>query len=364
MVRLSRLDRWVITVISFLLLAVAVIAHRGQSPQSVYHIAYLYPALGDKQNIWLVPWDNRTAARPITQSSRGVYDFDVHPDGRSLIFAERNEATTTDLKRVTIANGSVQTLLDCAAQKADCKNPTIHPDGRLLAYERSEQNLANRYGAVRIWLLDLDTLATQPLFSDSQIIGHSPVWSADGRKIAFLTTDLLRQGVMVYDLAAADGAPSMKLIPTQHNSMGALSPGGDKIAYFDIAEGQPHIFIADLQTNRIIPISAASKEADSAFSWHPHQDQLAIVRGRSGKRGGQIDLLDVMSQTTMPLLIDEDYTASEIRWDADGQRLLIERYLHGQGFRPQIWVWDMASKRLSLAADEAFLGQWVIPRDR
>lgn len=362
MARFSRLDKWVALFSGLSLAAVAALIYWDNAQRPPAQIAYLYPALAPTQDIWLAPFDNPSAARRLTQSARGIYDFDVHPDGQSIVYAERNNATTTDLKRVHIATGATQTLLDCAAQAADCKNPAIHPQGRLLAYERSEQGANNRYGAVRIWLLDLDNLATHPLFADSQIIGHSPVWSADGRKIAFLTTDALRPGIIIYDLNPPQSAPAMKLVSTQYNTMGALSPRGDKLAYFDIANGAPQIFIVDLQTNQVAPIAQTALQ-DTALSWHPQTDQLAIARQVSAETGHRLYRLDVLSGALTPLFLDDGYTILEIAWDTHGEHLIVGGYPSGEGrFRPQIWVWSATTNELALIADEAFLAKWVVAK--
>src|SRR5215813_11144491 len=82
-----------------------------------------------------------------------------------------------------MATGASRLLYNC---NAVCINLTWRPDGGAVAFQKVELNesIGTGPGAPRIWLFDLSTNTTQPLFSDNQKIGDSPRWSPDGTRLA------------------------------------------------------------------------------------------------------------------------------------------------------------------------------------
>ncbi|MCA9905125.1 MAG: PD40 domain-containing protein, partial [Anaerolineae bacterium] len=122
-------------------------------------VAYLAPADASPLNVWMATPGEANSEQQITNSTGGIYDFSISPDGQFLAFSETNSSTgTEDIKLIDLETGSLRQLTNCV--DASCTNPTWRPDGRMLAYERIEYN--SDFGSVgasptRVWLLDLSS---------------------------------------------------------------------------------------------------------------------------------------------------------------------------------------------------------------
>ncbi|MBI1257526.1 MAG: hypothetical protein GC204_08650 [Chloroflexi bacterium] len=331
-------------------------------------VAYLAPADGAAQNLWLVDPAAADDAQQITHSADGIYDYAVSPDGTQIAYAEKNNGTgTADLMLLDLASGAVSSLTHC--QTAMCTTPVWRPDGQMIAYERAENDPQFGSSPARIWLLDLSVtpLATRPLFSDGQTLGYGAQWSADGSRISLL--DSGSSSLKVYDF----NTQKTVSIPTQNGSPGLLSPDGTRLLYpdmtFDASGGaRTTLKSALVDTGEVSLISEAEGDTnDQVGEWSPDGTQIAIGRQQNTAANGlQIDLLDLRSEQTTPLTSDPRYSNTSFSWDPTGKQLVIYRFpLLGEDMkpdpmaRPQIWTLDVASGALAKLADNAFMPNWV-----
>lgn len=334
-------------------------------------IAYLHPA-DAVPNIWLVDLDDPDSAEQLTDSPAGIFDFAVSPDGTQIAFAERNPVTqTSDIKLIDLETGGLRQLTNCA--DADCTTPVWRPDGSVIAYQRVDFNSEfDNVGIspTRVWVIDLTTspATTRPLFSDLQILGYSPQWSADGQRIAVYNRD---EGILVYDFSD----DSIAVVPSNSGSNGALSPDGTQVVFAQIViqEGQParsYLRLADLAEQSIDPLSEPGAPLqDERVVWRPDGQQLAIARRYQDDRwtrGYQIFLMDPDDGSVDQLTDDSRYANGFFSWDPTGAMLVVQRFpeLDADGNpntagRPEIWSLDVASRDLTRLADNAFHPRWV-----
>lgn len=336
-------------------------------------VAYLAPSDGVPQNVWIADPADPASAAQITFSSSGVSTYDVSPDGTRLAFAERNTATGgSDMKLIDLESGVLQQITNCP--DSDCDSPVWRPDGGIIAYHRTDFNSGLTdvgVGVTRVWLIDLSTTppSTRPLFPDSQILGYSPIWSADGNRIAVF--DNSRGGILVYDFR--DG--STAFIATRSGGSDiSISPDGASVVYPNLIiennMARSHLQLADLTTNQISDLSSPAEPLDDATTaWSPDGRSLAIARRYLDDRftlGKQLYLMNVDDRTVRPLVIDERYFSGYFSWDPQGERLVIQRFpqltedgqTNNDG-RPEIWTYDVQSNTLVLVASNAYLPDWV-----
>jgi len=336
-------------------------------------VAYLYPATGSPQNIWIARPGDPASARQVTFSPSGVFDFSVSPDGSQIAFSAINSATgATDIMLLDLASGGLTQLTNC--ESATCTGPVWRPDGKTIAYDRTERDDAaasqdGRSGATRVWLLDPTAIpaTTRPLMSDLQILGHSPQWSGDGRMIAFTSTNL--DAIIVTNLDTGQETS----IPGGSGSSGALSPDGSQLAYPEIvvSEGtgvNSMLWLADLAAGGRTQLTEAGGQVnDSRAQWRPDGGTLAVARrNENAMRSTQVVEMNPVTGETRPLTTDPRYSNMLFWWDAAGTALVLQRFpemdengqpnLNGQ---PEIWTLDVNTGALTFVANDGMLPRWV-----
>ncbi len=335
-------------------------------------VAYLAPADGMPQNIWIASLDDPANPQQVTFTPDGVYDFGVSPDGSQIAFAERHALTgTSDIKLLDLTSGGITQLTNC--QDSDCTTPVWRPDGRVIAYNRVDFNSdigAASTSPTRVWLLDLTTTpaTTRPLFADLQILGYSPEWSDDGKRISVYNRD---EGILVYDF----DSNNVSAIPSRGGSSGALSPDGNTVVFSEltIVEGQQtrsYLQLADLTTQELRLLSRPEDPIqDERAEWRPDGERLAIARRYQDDRytrGYQIYLMDPADGSVQPLTDDARYANAFFSWDPTGERLVVQRFPeltesgepNSEG-RPEIWMLEVESGELTLITSNAFHPRWV-----
>ncbi|MDZ4770590.1 MAG: Ig-like domain-containing protein [Chloroflexota bacterium] len=345
--------------------------HRFSFEVASLRVGYLFPADGSPQNIWLVDPAVPDAPRQITQSPTGIFDFAVSPNGNEIAFSEANPIDSSyDIKLIDLETGGLRQLTNCL--DASCTNPVWHPNGRQLAYERVEYNSgADSIGQspTRIWLLDLATspASTRPLFNESQILGYSPQWSADGSRIALY--DRASVSTLVHDLT--DGR--ILAVPNPSGAIGALSPDGTRLAYTELilidgGGSRSSLKIVDLASGSETVLTAPDQGiSDQRAQWSPDGMTLAVGRQNPDViRGSQIVLVDPDTGAADLLTDDPRYANAFFWYDPTGTQMLVQRFPElGENMqpdplaRPEIWTFDMATGAGIMLARNGFLPRWV-----
>ncbi len=377
MMKLSKLDAAAMLIVLFCLTAVAVIGFVSDPARQSPRVAYLAPAMDAVQNVWLAEIDQPAAQRQLTFSESGVYDFDFSPDGRWLAYAERTPPAAVTLRLLDVPNRRVIDLVDCVALNAYCTTPVFSPDGAKLAYQRAESD-NGRYGLSRIWLVDMTspTYETIPLIADTQVVGHTAVWSRDSRAVAFYSADARQPGILIFNFAPpADDAVQLRFIPSSHGAMGTVAPNGRAVIFPEIVrrDGQffSHLRLADLLDKQFAAFTDPQAPTDDVSAqWSPDGETIAFARRYTDQRwtnGYQLYVRPLTAADDLaPIAYSERYSTSYFRWNPSGSRLVMQRFplLHQDGTRdqnarPEIWVHDFETETSFKIAADAYLPQWV-----
>lgn len=383
--RFSRFDVTVAVTVVALIIAVVALQVLNDPANQPLRVAYLYPQDINEpvQNVWIAPIDDPAQAQALTDEPMGIYDFDVSDNGRYLAYSMRDEEKRLlDLHMLDLQTGRTERLTNCAAEDADCFTPNFHPDSTMLSFMKQSLNreLARvRPGVPRIWILDITQrpYTQRPLSQNSQLIGHSPIWSDDGRKLAFFSSDLTNPGILVNTFATQDrNEAELVFVPSTHGTVGTLSPNGRQLIYPEIVDRGGAFFsflrIADLtgETPEYRDFTDSQAPVDDlAADWHPSGDVVTIERkylDDRSTRGYQLYNVDLESGAVEPLLFDERYSHHFFEWNATGAYLVVQRLqlLRDDGStyttaRPEVWVLDTANNEIIQISDRAGQPRWV-----
>ena len=195
------------------------------------------------------------------------------PDGRKIAFVSPGNGAMEMEIYVMNADGSTQNA-DRSRQRRLTRNtvadsdPVWSPDGRRIAFVSSWQ----------LWVMNADGSGQRQLTRQG-VHNFNPAWSPDGKRIAFERGRRQRdyvgctycaglRGLAVF-VMNADGSGQRKL--TQGGSQPHWSPDGQKIAFVSRREDNADIYIMNADGSDRRNLTRAAGNSESQPVWSPAQ---------------------------------------------------------------------------------------------
>lgn len=173
------------------------------------------------------------------------------PDGGAIVFAGRHDRW--DIFRFDLATRQLDNLTVQLPGPAQNRRPSLSPDGRRLAFDRSEG--ADAEGAPRpedIVVMDLGSGALQRL-TDHPAVDRFPSFAPDGRKLVFRSE---RDGQSELYTIGVDGAGLARLTDNPaFDGYPSYSADGRLIAFHSTRSGRDDIFVVDPRTGAVYPVT-------------------------------------------------------------------------------------------------------------
>lgn len=329
----------------------------------VPQVYFLSPSDASIRGLWRVSSAGGEPEEVFT-SEYGVFDFAPSPTGDEIavtIFAQENLAS--EIVTITPDGGNPQQITNCAP--AACGRPVWSPDGQLLSYERQEKADIGGFGPSRIWLLNMQTGQTGPLFQDTQILGYGAVWSRDSQQIAFYDSNIQQIRVLHVRLGTNYTIPSLNW------DNGTFSLDGTQLVYSDIKLVGENLYASQLWIATfpegegepgVAPLMAESQE-DQGGTWSPDGQWIAFGRRRVDwqlDRARQVWLYNVQTGEQKQLTDEPNYNSSFYIWSPASTQLLIQRFdLETQFPKTELWVYDLASDTMTQLIADGYLGRWM-----
>jgi dipeptidyl aminopeptidase/acylaminoacyl peptidase len=150
------------------------------------------------------PAEGKRTARLLTKDARSVNEFSWAPDSKTIVFDHQKTAVADDwpsgdLAVVTVADGTVTSL---AAAKATESSPVYSPDGRSIAFTLSDDP-PSWAGEQRVYVIPAAGGAPRALATTPDAQANLLGWSGDGKQVLISETHGLRGRVMTLP---ADGS--------------------------------------------------------------------------------------------------------------------------------------------------------------
>ncbi|MCB9437216.1 MAG: Ig-like domain-containing protein [Anaerolineales bacterium] len=320
---------------------------------------YLSPANVVDRSLWAVSMTNTTPVE-IYASADGILDFEPSPDSSMIaVTVYGEEELTADVWLINPDGSNPRQLTDCAP--GACGRPVWSPDGRLIAYEYQARTEVGAIAPSRIWLVDVETGETAPVYEDNQVLGYWATWGPEGRVISFYDSNVT--GIRIVNLETQDEI----IIETQLPDAWSFARDGQSLLYSDLRQ-EDQRYLSQLWVARLSGDNVGREtfldnpQEDQEAAWSPDGQWVAFRRrlldGSQGL-GWQLVLYNPTTGELRQATNDSGYTSRNIQWHPSGDLIVFQRYNLNVGYSAEIWAYQLSTNQLYLLATDAFNGKWL-----
>jgi TolB protein len=203
---------------------------------------------------------------------------------------------------------------------------------KIIYVEASKRGTRDHY---RLMLADFDGARPVMLRESSEPL-LSPVWSPDGRRVAYVSFETTRPAIYIQELAT--GRREQITNFRGLNGAPAWSPDGRKMAMTLSKDGNPEIYVMDLVTRQLTRMTNHFM-IDHEPSWSMDGNSIFFTSDRGGRP--QIYKVNVATLQVERVTFDGEYNARG-RVSPDGNSLVT---VHRNGGNYMIAVLDLKTGR-------------------
>jgi dipeptidyl aminopeptidase/acylaminoacyl peptidase len=221
--------------------------------------------------------------------------------------------------------------------------PVWSPDGRRVAFRGGPD------GDSEVWVVSADgtglaKLTTTPDVGTSERFSSQPAWSPNGSQIAFRSDRRDNNGdIWIMDAGGTNVRPLIQTAGDERYP--AISPDGTRIAYRSDVDGDDEIYVAGID-GRVATKLTSNRSYDSAPQWSPDGRRLAFERGPPGARDEgnpayqRIDLWSMAADgSDQRRLTANAVNDSGAAWAPGGSGALV--FTRDEpGLEPDLWIRD------------------------
>jgi Tol biopolymer transport system component len=254
-----------------------------------------YSRIGGQPAFWTIRPDGSDATKIGVDVPGSVDVPSWSPDGSRITFgvnsfdAPHPEGGNWDVY-VANADGSAPTRL--TNDHVD-HSPVWSPDGKLIAYVFGSGD------DQQIRVMNADGSNTRELTS-GRGLHFFPSWSPDGSQIAFVAFDGTDSDIYVMN---ADGSGTRRLTDDpSHEDAPAWSPDGRLIAFTSEGDARdPGVYTISADGSGVAQVAHDPDPANLGIAWSPDGTKMALVSIRGPGYDRNIYILDVASRVLTPI---------------------------------------------------------------
>jgi Tol biopolymer transport system component/serine/threonine protein kinase len=288
--------------------------------------------------------NNITSIYPIVGA-----DCELSPDGYSCLFSSWEYGSLSIYKTSLLNRQVIQ--LSSEGSHAD-QDPVWSPDGKQIAF------CSLQGGNQEIYLMESDG-SNKINISNNISSDIEPVWSPDGRYIAFRSdrnNDHAQYFIIEVDTTNVSRL-STRSDDSEVETHLAWAPDGKKVAFFSGAPiKQIHIFNIDDSSEILIPNSiplyfAYSNQFENYLEWSPDSNSILFPSHENGN--WEIFTYDIINDSIANLTSNYASEDLDAKWSPDGNKILYVSFRNGNyginivdsdGNNHERYVYDLSEK--------------------
>ena len=206
--------------------------------------------------------------------------------------------------------------------------PVWSPDGRYVAFD------SERDGNRDIYLIDTET-ETEHRLTNNEAYDADPDWSPDGTQIAFVSRRAGNNEIYVMDAAGEDEYLRRLTNNSERDEDPAWSPDGTQIAY----EYWGHLHVMDADGSNVRELTYCGENP----AWSPDGIQIAYNESSfciGNTRGTNIYVIDADSSNPQRLTHSRGYESNPV-WAPDGRKIVFVSDRDGDWDNQEIYVMEL-----------------------
>jgi Tol biopolymer transport system component len=262
-------------------------------------------------SIWSVT-DKGGDAKQITKVSM-VFDPVYAPDGESIYYG-----TLSGLWKIRVSATSGEPMGEpvkvTSTSSERIRHFSVSADGKKIAYAALLLN-SNIWSVTLTSDLSAATGTPSPLTQDRALRHSVPAFSPDGKRIAFNTQNVGREGLGDIWLMDADGRSAAQ-ITTESGGLANWFPDGEQLAFHSARDGRK-LWITNLKTGQERPLLDFGEQVNY-LRLSPDGKQIAFNSKRSGTTN--VWTIAVGGGAAKPLTFDKEFMGFPF-WSPDSKTL-------------------------------------------
>ena len=225
-------------------------------------------------------------------------------------------------------------------------DPQISPDGERIAYVRRQNDVMSDRAVNAIWMIDVDSGEETP-FAGQNDDAFSPLWSPDGTRVAYVSTEGGSSQLWVKWLENGE-AVRLTGLPSAPSSM-AWSPDGRSIAYTMLVE------------DAAPSLGSAPANRPEGAEWAEGLQFTDLVNFRADGAGEltpgyeKIFMISATGGAPRQMTFGEYHDGGPLSWSPDGETIYFSANRNADWqtdpVEGDIWALDVATLGLSRLTD-------------